>query len=137
LSAKAAAPPERVATAVPTAPVVPALPVAASAPAPAPAPRVPKIYSASDTNVVPPIALHQQIPPFRGQVRAPQTGVIEVLIDARGGVESASMIASINPQYDRLAIGAARLWQYQPARLDGTPVKFVKRIQINLVPGTN
>ena len=45
--------------------------------------------------------LNQQIPSFRGQIREPQTGVIEVLIDARGGVESASMIASINPQYDR------------------------------------
>ena len=135
LSAKAAAPPEPVAPVIPAAPVVPVLP--APAPAPAPTPRAPKVYSASDTNVVPPIALHQQIPSFRGQIREPKTGVIEVLIDARGGVESASMIASIDPQYDRLAIGAARSWQYQPARVDGVPVKFVKRIQVNLVPGNN
>jgi hypothetical protein len=25
---------------------------------------------------------------------------------------------------------------YQPARLDGVPVKFLKRIQVNLVPAT-
>jgi TonB family protein len=92
------------------------------------------VYSANDSNVVPPIALYQEVPPFRGQIRVSQTGVIEVLIDTRGVVESATMVASINPQYDRLAVGAARLWQYQPARVDGVPVKFVKRIQVNLVP---
>jgi hypothetical protein len=54
-----------------------------------------------------------------------------------GGVESANMIASINPQYDRQALAAARLWQYQPARLDGAAVKYMKRIQVNLVPGNN
>jgi hypothetical protein len=129
LSAKAAAPPEPVVRALPQAPVVPELPP--------PSPRVPRIYSASDVNVVPPIALNQQIPPFRTPVRVAQTGVIEVLIDAFGRVESASMVAPISPQYDRQALSAARLWQYQPARLDGVPVKYIKRIQINLVPGGN
>ena len=132
LSAKAAAPPEP-ARALPSAPVAPGLP-------PTPPPRaaaMKRIYSASDPNVVPPIALHQQIPPYPGQIRVPQTGVIEVLIDTTGGVESASMVSPINPHYDRLAVGAARLWRYQPARVDGVPVKFVKRIQVNLVPTNN
>jgi len=128
LSAKAAAPPQPVVRALPQAPVVPDLP---------PAVRTQRIYSASDGNVVPPMILNQQIPAFRGQVREAQTGVIEVVIDTMGGVESASMIASINPQYDRQAIGAARLWIYQPARLNGVPVKYLKRIQVNLVPGGN
>jgi TonB family protein len=130
LSAKAAAPPEPIAAAPPPpAPVVPELPP--------PPPRVVKVYNASDGNVVPPITLNQQIPPFRGAVREAQTGVIEVVIDTMGGVESAIVVASINPQYDRQALGAARLWQYQPARLDGVPVKYLKRIQVNLVPGNN
>jgi hypothetical protein len=128
LSAKAAAPSEPVAQAAPQAPVVPGLP------APPPPRTVSKVYSANDSNVVPPIALYQEVPPFRGQIRAPQTGVIEVLIDMGGGVESASMVASINPQYDKLAVDAAQRWLYQPARVDGVPVKFVKRIQVNLVP---
>jgi hypothetical protein len=131
LSAKAATPP---------APVAPA-----PAPAPAPVvqelppspPRVAKVYTASDGNVVPPLTLHQQVPSFRGQVREAQIGIIEVVVDTMGGVESAIMIASINPQYDRQALAAARLWQYQPARLDGVPVKYMKRIQVNLVPGND
>ena len=96
-----------------------------------------KVYNANDGNVVPPITVNQQIPPFRGQVRDAQIGIIEVVIDTMGGVESANMIASINPQYDRQTLAAARLWQYQPARLDGAPVKYMKRIQVNLVPGNN
>jgi len=129
LSAKAATPPEPPARALPQAPIVPDLP--------RPAPRVPKIYTASDADVVPPITLSQQIPPFPGQVRMAQSGVIEVVIDTMGGVESASMVAPISPQYDRMAVSAARMWQYQPARVDGVPVKFLKRIQVNLVPGGN
>ena len=132
LSAKAAAPPQPVAHVLPQSPVVPQLP---SAP---PAPRAPKVYSSNDLNVVPPIALSQQIPAFRGQIREAQSFVLEVLIDTMGGVESASMSNSINPQYDRMAVTAAKSWQYQPARFDGVPVKFLKRIQVNLIPtGSN
>ena len=128
LSAKAATPPEPIAKALPQAPVVPDLPATPLPPRPA------KVYSANDLNVVPPIAMTQQVPPFRGQIREAQTGVLEVLIDTMGSVESASMVMPINPQYDRQALGAAKLWQYQPARLNGVPVKFLKRIQVNLVP---
>jgi hypothetical protein len=130
LSAKAARPPETVARALPQAPVVPELPT----PPPQPRAVAPKVYSSNDLNVIPPVAMSQQIPPFRGQIREAQSGVLEVLIDTMGGVESASMLTPINPQYDRVAVSAAKLWQYQPARLDGVPVKFVKRIQVNLVP---
>src|SRR5262245_60770313 len=83
LSAKAATPPEPVAKALPQAPVVPVLP---AAPPPA---RAPRVYGTNDLNVVPPIAMSQQIPPYRGQIREAQTGVLEVLIDTMGGVESA------------------------------------------------
>jgi hypothetical protein len=131
LSAKAATPPEP----VPPAPAPAPSPVVQELPPPPP--RVAKVYNASDGNVVPPLTLNQHIPPFRGQVREAQLGIIEVVVDTMGGVESATMIAPINPQYDRQALAAARLWQYQPARLDGVPVKYVKRIQVNLVPGNN
>jgi hypothetical protein len=130
LSAKAAAPPAAPVTrSLPQTPIVPQLP--------APSPRVAKIYNASDGNVVPPLTVNQQIPSFRGQVREAQTGIIEVVIDTRGAVESATLVSSINPSYDRIALGATKQWQYQPARLDGTPVKYMKRIQLNLVPGGN
>jgi len=84
--------------------------------------------------VVPPIAVKQQIPAFPGRVSAAKTGVLELVIDNTGAVESATMRVSVNPQYDRLATSAARTWQFQPATIDGSPVKFLKRIQVSLVP---
>jgi TonB family protein len=96
--------------------------------------QTPKIYTAEDRNVVPPQAIQQQIPAFPGRVTVQKTGVLEIVIDNSGGVETATMRVPVNAQYDRMAIAAAKTWQYQPATVDGTPVKFVKRIQVTLVP---
>jgi hypothetical protein len=115
-------------------PAVPPSMKVAEAPVAAPPPSAPKLYSAEDRNVVPPIALRQQIPPYPGKVSAAKTGVLELVIDKTGAVESATMRVPVNAQYDRLATSAARNWQYQPATIDGSPVKFLKRIQVSLVP---
>jgi hypothetical protein len=64
----------------------------------------------------------------------PVTGILEVLIDERGGVNSAMMRVPMNPQYDKLVVAAAKSWQYLPATVDGTAVKFIKRVQVSLVP---
>jgi TonB family protein len=118
------------------------LPVPAAVPAAAevvlpPGPPVvlpPKIYSSEDRNVIPPRTIRQQIPAFPGKVTLAKTGVLELVIDDAGSVESATMLVSVNAQYDRMATAAAKTWQYQPATVDGSPVKFMKRIQVSLVP---
>jgi len=121
------------------APLAPAQPSTAAAsdgqPLGKAAARAPKIYSVDDSGVVPPTTVDQRIPSFPGTVRSIQTGVIEVLIDRDGSVQSATMLEGVNPQYDRIAVNAARSWRYQPATVDGAPVMFLKRIQVNLVPG--
>jgi hypothetical protein len=96
--------------------------------------QAPKVYTSDDRNVVPPQAIRQQIPAFPGKVTVPRSGVLELVIDKSGRVESAMMRVPVNAQYDRMATSAAKSWQYQPATLDGAPVKFVKRIQVALVP---
>src|SRR5262245_4190164 len=40
--------------------------------APPPMPAAPRIYTAVDTNVVPPLPLHQDLPPYPGQVIIPR-----------------------------------------------------------------
>jgi TonB family protein len=130
LSAKAIVPSARVAAA----PEQPTAPVAPAPQPPPPAPRVEKIYSLADANVVPPITINQKIPAFPERVRVPRTGVVEVLIDGTGTVETATMIESVTPQIDRLTLAATRSWQYQPATVNGVPVKFLKRIQVSVVP---
>jgi len=120
---------------MPPSPTQTAKVIADSAAAPGPSiPKQPKLYSAEDRNVVPPLALKQQIPSFPGKVTTAKMGVLELVIDNSGTVESATMLVPVNPAYDRIAITAARGWLYQPATVDGTPVKFLKRIQVSLVP---
>jgi TonB family protein len=121
LAAKAIAPPP-----APPAPV---------APAPEPAlERVARIYSPGDGDVVPPVTIRQAVPPYPGRVLAGGSVVIDVVIDPTGAVESAVIASPPNQAYDRLVLGAARTWHYQPATVNGKPVKYRKRIQITLVP---
>ena len=121
LSAKAAAPPP-----APEPPPQPARPVVAPVPSP------PKIYTASDASVVPPIVVHQELPRFSGVVLRPLVGAMEVVIDETGKVTSAAMREPVMASYDREAIAAAQGWRYRPAVLDGTPVKYRKLIQVSV-----
>ena len=113
---------------------------AASPPPPPPQPQVVvqqpivRIYSADDVNVVPPLALRQVFPPFPARMVPPGQGVVEVVVDETGIVESAALRQPVNPQYDAIVLGAAKTWLYKPATLDGVPVKYRKMIQVVLRP---
>jgi len=118
----------------------------AIAPPPPPAPaapsaeamvdRTPRIYSPSDTEVVPPVTVRQEVPQYPGRVLVGGSLMMDVIIDVDGSVESATMGGQPNPAYDRLLLQAAKTWQYRPATLNGRPVKYRKRIQLTLVPTT-
>jgi outer membrane biosynthesis protein TonB len=82
--------------------------------------------------VMPPVMVRQDIPQYPGRVAFDRTGVLEVVIDINGAVESATMLEGVEALYNRLLLAAAKNWMYQPARLDGAPVKYRKRIQITL-----
>jgi TonB family protein len=122
----------------------------APAPAPAPAPQpvavaptaaaavarpVSTIYTGEERNVVPPQTLAQTLPKYPGAV-PPRgvTGVVEVVIDEGGTVESAAMVVPVTASYDKMVMSAATKWVYIPAMVNGKPVKFRKRIQITVTP---
>jgi TonB family protein len=130
LSTKAIPPPP---LAVAPAPVVP---TAAPAPTAVPASgaAAARIYTASDTKVLMPAAIKQDLPPFSGRVSETAVGALEIVINERGQVESATIRESVSPAYDRLAVDAARSWRFKPAMLDGVPVKFRKLISIAVKP---
>jgi hypothetical protein len=112
-------------------PIVPPLP----APAPPISPsREPDTYTTESSGIVPPIALKQDLPPFPGRVRAARTGVLDIVIDATGAVESAELFGPFDATYNRLVQAAVKSWAFQPARLDGAPVRFRKKIQIVVSP---
>lgn len=114
--------------------------VAAAAPIVAPtAPPAIRIYTAVDPGVRGPVAIQQAMPAWRptqqylrGRV---YTGRLEVVVDERGSVERATLVKSVWPSYDPLVMEAARHWTYQPAQLEGKPVKFVKIFDITVNTG--
>jgi tetratricopeptide (TPR) repeat protein len=124
LAVAAAAPP----------PPPPPPPAPEPAPAPPPAPVVPRFYTAADANVVAPVTIRQALPSYPGQLAILRQGMIDLLIDETGVVQTATMTQSINPQYDAMAVAAAKHWRYRPATLNGTPVKYHKAVQVSVKP---
>jgi hypothetical protein len=108
------------------------------APAPEPvlakAPPASRIYDADDGKVVPPEIVRQTMPTFRVKPTAVGHIIVAVSISERGVVEGVTMVALLDAEFDRLVQAAAWTWRYQPATLDGIPVKYRKVIQINLKP---
>jgi hypothetical protein len=115
-------------------PVLPVVSTAAAVPVPQPRlPAAPQIYGPDDVNVVPPASIRQVVPAFEFQMLVPPSpGSVEIVINERGLVESAMMRKSIFPRYDAQVVEATRTWQYQPARLNGEPVKYRKVVNISV-----
>lgn len=110
-------------------------------PAPAPAPVAapvyapPRIYTGEEAGLRPPVTLKQELPRYPGPVPPSGfKGVVDVVINENGSVESAVMAVPVTNMYDKLVLNLASRWQFQPATLNGAPVKFKKRIQINIAP---
>jgi hypothetical protein len=115
-------------------PPLPAAPVAEPVPTPVPvrAAAPPVVYVAGDNRVTPPVVLHQDLPAFPGLITGGKQGILEVVIDENGLIESAVMRVPVAPTYDALAIAATRTWRYKPAVFNGAPVKFRKAVQITV-----
>jgi TonB family protein len=79
---------------------------------------------------MPPAIVRQDLPALPREVMFRGQGVLEVIINEAGLVESATMRTPIDPRYDRLVLTATRMWKYAPATVAGTPVKFRKVIGV-------
>jgi tetratricopeptide (TPR) repeat protein len=131
LALTAATPPPAPPKPEPVPPPVSATIAVAASPA---VPAAPRIYSGADAGIVPPVPVRQVLPPFPNTAALPKQaqGLIEVVIDETGAVEQALIRVALNAAYDRQALIAAKGWLYQPAMLNGKPVKFRKAVQINV-----
>ena len=127
-SAAAVPPPE------PKKPEAPAPPPATTAIPVATPPHEPRIWTADDAGVVPPVPIRQEVPrvPTTISSQARERAILEVLIDEQGRVINLSLRLSIHPMYDPQLLAAAKEWRYKPATVDGVPVRFRKLIQITL-----
>jgi len=55
-------------------------------------------------------------------------GVLELVVDERGAVESVHLNSPANRYRERWWVFAAKQWQFQPASKNGKAVRFLKRI---------
>ena len=121
LSVKAAAPP----------PPPPVAQVAVAAPA---APPARTIYAGTERGLSAPVTVRQTLPQYQGEVSVVREGILELIVNEAGHVEWAGMRSPITPRYDSMLLAAAKTWKYQPATLNGTPVKFRKFINVSIKP---
>jgi hypothetical protein len=107
---------------------------------PPPAPKVEakpvrtvrSVYSAEDRDVVAPVTVQQRVPKYPAAVTRPMSGILDFVVDESGSVQSPVMQIGIDANYDQMVMSAAKKWQYQPATLDGKPVKYTKRLVISV-----
>jgi hypothetical protein len=111
------------------APNAPVAPVARVAPGPPVSPD--RLYSSVDAGVVPPVVIRQDIPKWSASYRPPsRDGILELTIGLDGRVERATLTQGMAPPYDHDLLEATRNWRYEPARVDGRPVRYRKAIRI-------
>lgn len=104
---------------------------------PLPAAPGPRIYTEADNEVVVPTELARIIPewtPPQLLKNATLRGVLEIVINERGTVDTAILSQPISPYYDSSLLNAAKGWKYTPATVAGHPVKYRKVMTIVLRP---
>jgi len=114
------------------------------APEPAPAPVKPaasapdpaRVYTPDDPDVVRPVVVSRTLPAWSpaNDFEAKQIfrGTLELLIDERGRVVSASMTKSVRPAYDAELLRAAKGWSFKPATRKGVAVKYIYRMEVQV-----
>ena len=95
-----------------------------------------QIFTADDKDVKAPIEISREMPEWRPsssiQDRQEHRGILRIVIDERGKVESAMIVQSVLASYDPQLLEATKQWQYRPALRNGQAVKYVKLISITL-----
>ncbi len=110
-------------------PVAPAPPVSGAAP---PA-KTEIVYSILNREVSAPVEITRPVPRLKTPPGEPQglyQGLVEVVINAEGRVESAVIKRSIAPAYDADLLAATAQWKFQPATLDGAAVRYRRAYEV-------
>jgi tetratricopeptide (TPR) repeat protein len=90
-----------------------------------------RLYSSVDAGVVPPVVIRQDVPKWSASYRPPsRDGILELTIGLDGRIERATLTQGMAPPYDHDLLEATRNWRYEPARMDGRPVRYRKAIRI-------
>ena len=92
-----------------------------------------RIYDAVYPGLAAPQIIRQEVPQWPRSLGPPpnRDGLIVVVINEEGLVESARMMQPVNRAYDQILLTAASTWAYSPAQLGGERVKVRKSIKLS------
>jgi hypothetical protein len=110
----------------------------------------PRTFTGEEAGVRPPVTISQELPKYPGIVPASGLkGIVEVVIDEDGHVQSASIVVPVQANadsggrfiavassYQKMVLAAASRWRFEPATMNGGPVSFRKRVQIQVASPT-
>jgi hypothetical protein len=92
------------------------------------------IYSAADSDVVPPVAVYPQFPSIPSGTDAQDVAQFDVLVTETGEVESVRAHGVPTTLSDAMtmtiSLSAAKTWRFRPGLLNGEPVKYMHVISI-------
>ena len=93
-----------------------------------------RIYSRSDASVTPPRQVYPALPadPLPGTRREDLT-VLDLVVAADGQVEHVRMRTSPRDIHEFMLVSAAKAWRFEPATVDGRPVRFRHSVAITSV----
>jgi hypothetical protein len=86
------------------------------------------IYTDGDPAVVPPVPRSYLPAPPEPGTPVDQRATLELVIDTQGRVESARLLSARPHFRDRWWISAAKTWTFEPAQVDGRPVRYRTRL---------
>jgi tetratricopeptide (TPR) repeat protein len=98
----------------------------------------PTVYSALDVDVSPPVELERKMPVWNPSDPVTRNtrfqGLLEVVIDEHGAVESAVLKRPVFVFYNAALLASTRQWRFEPAMRNGIAVKYRKEFDIILSP---
>lgn len=99
----------------------------------------PKPEAKPQTTVVPPVVIQQEMPAWPASLSSHLAqqgeaviGVVQIVVNKTGQVDSVTLLKRIHPVYDALLVSAAKAWRYEPATMNGEPIEFVKRLNVKV-----
>lgn len=91
------------------------------------------MYSATDSHVAPPRSVYPRLPANPPSAATlPDETVLEMVIGTTGLVERVRLRSEPRNIHEFMLVSAAKAWQFEPARLDGEPVRYLHTVVVSL-----
>ncbi len=85
------------------------------------------------SDMKPPILVKKVAPRYPKKAKANRiegTVIIQAVIDKKGKVEDVTVLRGVDPSLDKSAVRAVKKWRYEPAMVDGKPVRVYFTITV-------